>query len=255
MYLWVIIATFITILASYNLSVRPDMDRAHAHTKAGVEITKFVVQHETALKYFAKIKEPEGESDVPATALKPGETYPKQVSDSDKEEEGSSEGSAPSSKFSDFLPFGLAEDKTVLSKVFCFPEETTGADGESIVSTDYSQQCDGNGPGEDPTKSCCAKNPGAIYVVSMKKIPSRWLLKNNDKNSSGIAADFLTTLKTTRDYARYMGYVAKSGDNYVVSGYKTDNSDGKEIFEAIAKDSDFKTMCVNKKCLYAFKKI
>ena len=47
MYLWVVIATFITIIYSYNLPVRADLDRVHAESRAGVVVTKFFAQHNT----------------------------------------------------------------------------------------------------------------------------------------------------------------------------------------------------------------
>lgn len=52
MYLWVVIATFITILLSYNLSVRPDMDRAYAETRASVAIAKFRALHNGVKDYL-----------------------------------------------------------------------------------------------------------------------------------------------------------------------------------------------------------
>ena len=52
MYLWIIIATFIAMLASFNLSVRPDMDRVFAETKASVVITKFNALHNGVKDYF-----------------------------------------------------------------------------------------------------------------------------------------------------------------------------------------------------------
>ena len=52
MYLWVVLATFIVALYSYNLSVRSDLDRVFAETKASVVIAKFRALHNGVKDYF-----------------------------------------------------------------------------------------------------------------------------------------------------------------------------------------------------------
>ena len=53
MYLWVVIATFMVAILSYNLSVRPDIDRAYMETKAQTVIAKFKAQHNALMGYIA----------------------------------------------------------------------------------------------------------------------------------------------------------------------------------------------------------
>ena len=53
MYLWVVLATFMVALLSFNLSIRPDADRAFMEVKAQTVLTKFRAQHYAFVHFIA----------------------------------------------------------------------------------------------------------------------------------------------------------------------------------------------------------
>ena len=56
MYLWVILATFIVALASFNLSVRPDMRQLYVEPQAEAAVTRIMLQHQGAAKYVESLR-------------------------------------------------------------------------------------------------------------------------------------------------------------------------------------------------------
>ncbi len=58
MYIWVILATFLAVLASYTLSIRPDMRAITVEPVAEAVVGKVVVQHKAAKNYVKYHKPP-----------------------------------------------------------------------------------------------------------------------------------------------------------------------------------------------------
>lgn len=58
MYIWVVLATFLAILASYTLSPREDVRKLTVEPLAEVYIAKMVTQHQAALSYVKYQKKP-----------------------------------------------------------------------------------------------------------------------------------------------------------------------------------------------------
>ena len=52
MYIWVVLATFIAILYGFNLSVRSDMRQIYVEPQAEAAVSKIVLQHRAAEKFF-----------------------------------------------------------------------------------------------------------------------------------------------------------------------------------------------------------
>ena len=199
MYLWVIIATFITILYSYNISVRADLDRVHAETKAGVVVTKFFAQHNAVKDYFnSQAPSKIGQTYVPYF---PGDGINSEVCENGSGKEACSIGE----DIKPYLPMGYSEDPDVTTKVYCFN------DG------DKSNNCSsGGGP------SCCSNEFAGIYVVSYRIIPSRWI-----NRSTGMPnADLLGYMAKTRGFGKSFGYTDKVDGKLVLSGgYMAKNYD------------------------------
>lgn len=250
MYLWVIIATFITILYSFNISVRADLDRVHAETKAGVVVTKFFAQHNAVKDYLnSQATSKIGQSRVPYF---PGDGY-----NSSTCVEGS-EKCDLSSYVETYLPVGYIEDTEVVTKVFCLEN----GDPEA-------EQCTSGVGG-----SCCSDEYTGIYVVSFRKIPSKWI----NKVTTMPNADVLGYMAKARGYGKSFGYTDKidtdsdgTPDTLVLSGgqmvQEYDESGEKvgdpkfqyhEIFNAVKSDADFVEMECDKEgvhCFYAIQQI
>ncbi len=225
MYLWVVIATFITILYSYNLSVRPDMERVFAETKAGTMITKFIVQH-NSVKQYIKTPTPEGHTSVsyyPGTKLQltagTGANNSHSITKSEIEN-------------AQVLPSGFSLDNTMVSKVYC-------------LNNDDNDTCTQSGGASGP--SCCSNEDVSVYVVSYKKVPSKWINKSNGM-LNGDVSRYISSLS---GYGETFGYVDEREGKLVISGgkevQKMDENGQytnerefvyQEIFDAITGDTD-----------------
>ncbi len=262
MYLWVVIATFITILYSYNLSVRPDMDRAYAETRASVEVAKFRAQHNAVKDYLVsqeRAKHNILHPDDPITHVSyfPGDKFSKSTAES---EEVASGGTIPQDGVETYLPVGFSLVYDMVSKVICLEEDAV-ADGESKYNA---KQCESGG-GLDG--SCCTNDGVAIYVVSFKKIPTRWIDKNNETRPK---ADLLSYIGKSGGHGSKFGYtkinesgqLVLSGGNMVQEYDEDGNSVGapqyeeQPIFKVIYEDEDFKECKEGKvPCFYAVQRI
>lgn len=239
MYLWVIIATFITILYSYNISVRTDLDRVHAETKASVMVTKFRAQHYAVKDYFSSQERAKiGHTSV---SYHPGDGY--------NLPEDATEQKIDDSKIEGYLPVGFSIDEDTITRVICLEEDKPNA-----------VQCTSGVDG-----SCCTDDGVAIYVVSYREIPSRWINKSNGKPN----ADILGSMGKTYSYGKIFGYTETvdgklmlSG-GYMVQDYDQEgNAQGephfeqKEIFHVIQNYPEFeKCKSENVHCLYALQRI
>jgi hypothetical protein len=248
MYLWVIIATFITILYSFNISVRADLDRVHAETKAGVVVTKFFAQHNAVKDYLnSQATDKIGQSTVP---YYPGDGCNITI----EKDKGNTE---LKTLVTDYLPVGYAEDTEITTKVFCLENGDPEAD-----------QCVSGVDG-----SCCSDEYTGIYVVSFRKIPSRWINKVTKMPN----ADVLGYMAKARGFGKSFGYTDKidtdsdgtpelvlSGgqmvQEYDESGEKVGDSKFQyhKIFKAVIEDYDFVEKECNEEgvhCFYAIQQI
>ena len=261
MYLWVVLATFIVALYSYNLSVRSDLDRVFAETKASVVIAKFRALHNGVKDYF--------NSQAPSkTGLTHVTYYPGDgvniTSQSETEEDV-----LTLDDVVDYLPVGYAkagdtlEDIATLtgggeivSKVFCFEEgDTTKQCVSSIDGSCCSNDCLEDGK--------CS----GIYTVSFAAMPSRWI----NKETLNPNADMKMAVAKVRGYGETFGYTQKTDGKLVLSGGHmvqeydaSGNPVGDKKFEylerykAIQDDEDFKRIGCDqddKHCLFAIQQI
>ncbi len=262
MYLWVVIATFITILLSYNLSVRPDMDRAYAETRASVAIAKFRALHNGVRDYLIS-RAPQ------LTGLTRVDFYPGDgVNISKTDGDGSQYKVLTYDLIKDYLPIGYAQEgKTlddvanitgggkIVSKVFCFADANTDAQCVSGV--------DG---------SCChisadGATGAKIYVVTFTQMPTRWI----NKVSNLPNADMMAAMAHVHGYGRLFGYTETRGGKLLLSGGKlvqnyddygnpigAEKLERLEIYKAIKNDADFQKSGCNKEnvhCLFEIEQI
>lgn len=261
MYLWIVIATFITLLASFNLPVRPDMDRVFSETKAQVVITKFNALHNGVKDYF--------NSQAPSkTGLTRVTYYPGDGVNVIAAEEGLA-AALTKEQIAPYLPFGYIKDGETLddvaslvgggdivSKVFCFAEGNT------------EEQCLSGGDGSCCSDRCLEDGVCAgIYVVSFTRMPTRWI----NKISNMPNADMLAALSKVRGYGKSIGYTLVQDGKVWLSGGKfvshmapdgsqiqDDTFEKWELFGAVVNDADFKSMECDKSdvyCLFAIQQI
>ena len=262
MYLWVVIATFISILYAFNLSVRPDMDRIFAETKASVVITKFNALH-NGVKDYLNSQAPE-KTGLSRVTYFPGDGV--NITSSEGEE---SVQSLSAEDVKPFLPTGYVREGEdldeiasitgggeIVSKVFCFEE------------ADTTQQCVSS-----PEGSCCSNDCledgrcSGIYVISFTQMPSRWV----NKVSNMPNADMIGALGHMRGYGDSFGYTETKDGKVVLSGgrivkhynelgekIQEDTFENWEIFEAVVNDVDFQRLGCDQEdvhCLFAIQQI
>ena len=239
MYLWVVIATFITILYSYNISVRSDLDRVHAETKASVTVAKFRAQHNAVKDYL----ETQSMARTGQTALT---YYP-----GDGIHIKAGTGNELSADIEKFLPIGYSEDLETVTKFYCLED----GDGNNA-------NCDSAGG-----PSCCGNDYTGIYVVSYRILPSRWI----NKVTTLPNADVIGAMAKTRGFGRVIGYTDTIDGKLVLSGGRMKQEydelgnevgeaqfEYQEIFKAVQDDPDFKdARChqENVHCLYAIQQV
>lgn len=264
MYLWVILATFIAILGSYNLSVRPDMDRIHAENKATVFIDKFRYQQNALKDYLSSL----GTFQTGQTRVSYFPEFGINISscssnEGEDDENGENKRIGCYNEDADFtkhLPLGYnlpTGDTAPVSKVFCFTNEN------------YSTNCTSTA-----TESCCSDEYTGIFVISFQPIHSRWLHQASDDKYK-LNTDLLRALTKIPGYGSVIGYTTTESGEMVISGGQhitksvtTTDEDGnstttihddikyQKIFPAVQNDADFKRLdCDEKPCLFAIKQI
>ena len=217
MYLWIVLATFIVALYSFNLSVRTDLDRAYAETKASVVITKFRALHNGVAGYC--------NSQAPSKTGQDFVTYYPGFGVNSTTMAGAADGSGSPTveNILGYLPVGYAkpgdaiEDIAnipgggeIVSKVFCF------------LQGDTTKQCDQDAEGNViPGEGSCCNNRcledggcSGIYVVSFAQMPSRWI----NKETLAPNADMKMAIAKVRGYGKNFGYIDEVNGQLVLSG-------------------------------------
>lgn len=169
MYIWVILATFITILYSFNLATRSDMRALYVEPQAEAVVSKIVIQHRGAIKYVHDKSPPiNGDSVV--------SYYPGEVSFGD---------------LRGYLPYGFnstRSDSDFRSVIYCLNKDSTAL-GQPISPSCLTNQA-----------SCCGNEKSINYMVTYGCVPQKWRniktgKPNNDllnamKNIVGLGTDF-----------------------------------------------------------------
>lgn len=140
MYIWVILATFLAMLASYTLSVRPDMRAITVEPLAGATLGKMVAQHKAAANYVKFNKYPY------APDRQHVDYVPGIIGENDLLAE---------------MPYGYVLTGNYTSQIFCMNNSMTTA-------YDYAG-------GENP----CDVRENRRMVVTYGPVPARWLSLNS----------------------------------------------------------------------------
>ncbi len=135
MYIWVILATFLAMLASYTLAPRADMREVTVEPLAQAELGKFYSQHRAGYEYV-RLHKP------PYTGSKKYNNY--------------SPGILSESTLRSYLPFGHILSGEYTTQIFCMNEDMTA----ELSGGD-------NGP--------CNEPGGHKALVTYGPIPERWV--------------------------------------------------------------------------------
>ncbi len=159
MYIWVILATLILALYSFNLSYRSDIRKIEIEPLARSIISKILIKQQAGALYikahtppYAQIQNPDGTSTPSGTV-----TFATGVLQ--KEDLSPSSGGS-------YLPYGFVDDDNIVTEIYCLSE-----DGTSALE--------------------CRNEDSITYLVSFLVLPQKWLSIKTGLPSN----DFLTAMK------------------------------------------------------------
>lgn len=218
MYLWVVIATFMVALLSFNLSIRPDADRAYMEIKAQTVVTKFRAQHNAFKRYIESKRLSKTQVAYNANHnLTDTIAYHSGVGYNDNAFTGTNRSDILNdlAEFKKFLPYGFERDASIYSEVFCFKPHFE-------ADYNYTTVCEEDDiPDAAQRLNCCAAPGVEVFVVSWQQMPGRWI-----NRSTGIPiSDMLAVITKSDGFGYAFGYVTKVDqvDYPVMSGgmYRT----------------------------------
>ena len=194
MYLWVLIAIFISALAALGTSLRPDIKDLYMNTQAETEITQIYTLHRATLKYIDKHPEIEGKID-PNT-------------------------------ISAYLPFGFQPGNFV-SMSYCLnsigtdipnecqtqeepePEEVDPEETDPNENTDEENN-ETTEPNIVSDGTCCTRDENTHYVITYGTISLKWTNVYTGKPK----VELLDAMKNKVGYVDGLGYaVNKAADD------------------------------------------
>lgn len=236
MYIWMILATFIVMLAAFNLSPRADLQRQQDTPLAEAAITKFLVQHDAAVKYakaqlLLKHNNPSSSYGITSGAI-------------------SVCNASGTGKLCEFLPIGYKyEEKLYYSTIYCLNAETYKKDESGKTVLDKHE-------GVEAVTNCNDSGHNAIYVITYGRVPQRW--KNVSTNR--ILPDYYNAMHNRVAVGASCGIVVpkEEGDNrvnsngkprnrlesdFVIEGVDTQNTSIPPYF--LENDKTFKTQCLS----------
>ena len=225
MYIWVILATFLAMLASYSLSVRPDMREVSVVPMAEAALGKIVSMHRAAKNYVKHHKRPFCGQDESGENIKI--CYDGWNTSSNIDISYALDG---------YKTYGVVLDDAYTSKIYCMTP--------SLDTITTSCDCEAEG---------CRR-----MVVTFGKIPSRWL--NLDAETPRPTGDFTNAMRNMVNAGEQFGYMALASEEEIEdtennpSGSEVrlmdrKGSGGMFIPKAVLDDHDFDEMCGDMDCI------
>ena len=227
-----VLAAFIVILATYDLSPRNDLRNKQQVPMAEAAVAKFLVQHDAAVEYAKyhlalNLSDPDSYSGISAGMLTGCNA--------------SNEGN-----LCNHLPIGFNyEENLYYSTIYCLNSaeytktENPDTGEENIVLT--AQE------GTKTVADCNAIGINAIYVISYGRIPQRW--KNVSTNR--VLADYYTAMHSKIAAGSSCGIVVpKAVDDdksnpldseYIIEGIEVQNASIPKYF--LDNDTKFREKC------------
>ena len=237
MYLWVIIATFITSLFALGTSLRSDIKELYVEPQAQNVVTKLFVQHKSAMQYLTT-RDRAGKH--LETRYQPGEITTDMMNAD--------------------LPFGFKPEEGIAkftSWIYCLDKDNLEKKGAEALP----DSCSGAVPpaGADPDAgvgNCCSGTGVTVYLVTYGCVPAKWRDLRSGKPSSSL----LNSMMSTTGYVDGMGYVipkkefGKVSDDLIdtdmgifVHGYKKYTPIPNYIINTSTGGRSFASVCGNLK--------
>lgn len=225
MYLLMLLATFMSAIYGYNLSIRPDYDRDIPHKKAMAVLFKFVHQHEAAKKVALNAGDNAYHADGILWLLPGDLVYTDDLAAAEDKQalvfkQGSGEGSehyvlvrkatneAGDTEGENIMRMGrtLFPGSVMASQIVCPSKE--------IDEDDVEAHCQPTKDSDDNiTKTCCGDS--RTYFVSYRILDARWL----NRLTNQVNTDFMWAI-TKRRYAENIGVVtwSNSKNSWIFTG-------------------------------------
>lgn len=208
MYLWVVIAIFISALAALSSSLRPDAKELYINTQAETEITQLYTLHRAALRYVGN---------------HPGQ-------------EGQITASGANADLTAYLPYGFNAGNFVTMS-YCLtseglipencktPEETNTPPGEGGGEGAGGGEGEGEGENTEPNfisdGSCCEQQGTTQYVITYGALPPQW----TNLHTGQPKAEILEAMKNKVGYVDGLGYSVNKDKDNPVMGNTVDQND------------------------------
>lgn len=199
MYIWMMLAAFIVMLAAFNLSPRADLQRQQQMPLAEASITKFLVQHDAAVKYTKSKLAAYHSNPTENAGLSAG-----MLSGCNDENNGD---------LCNFLPIGYKyEENLYYSGIYCVnaAEYTNTYNPETGETTSNKTKNEGV-----EAATTCNGSASVVYVITFGRVPERW------KNASThrILGEYFNAMHSKIAVGSSCGIVVpKSGLNDIEGG-------------------------------------
>lgn len=232
MYIWVILATFLAALYSFNIGYRSDIRAMETEPLAQALIDKLIIQQQSAALYVAANTPPNAK--YADGRLAPQIIYSAGIISYNKN--GDIEG------LNAYLPYAYKYDNKIVSEIYC------------LKKTNLAQKA-----------NQCSDTDAVRFLISYMQIPQRWLNVVTQKPNN----DFIAAIKSSAGLDTSIGFVdcatgsgnscakyALNGVEGIMHNYTDKNGAAKDIVNMeipayMAQNGGFKTTCITsgKKCL------
>ncbi|MCM1323814.1 MAG: hypothetical protein NC218_06600 [Acetobacter sp.] len=225
MYLLMLLATYMSAIYGYNLSIRPDYDRDVPHKRAAAVVYKFTHHHNAVKKVVNMIKSGDLSGKYLIWLLPEDFIYTKDSNAKNEEnivltyKQGSHEVEIPLrekgrlgsdiSGGENIMPPGrvLYGSDMMVSKILCPDNEID----ETTVNPVCTPETDPSNPAVIKG-SCCGKG-GTSYLVSYRKLDARWLNRLTNQVNSDMFWAF-----GKEAYSNNIGVITWNGSNWEFNG-------------------------------------
>lgn len=204
MYIWVVLATFLAILYSFNLSPRSDMREIQVEPVAEAVISKLVIKQQAAGRFVADHSPPKAKYDdgTQATEI----IYVAGIL------EDNTRIGANGHPFGEYLPFGFNNSEDMKAEIYCLSAENYSMTDE------------------------CKLESARRFLFTYTLIPQRWInVKTGVPNN-----DFINAMKTIIGNDDRFGYTTMEGGKMHI---RSKEGALMEIPEYVYGNGGFSQMC------------
>lgn len=198
MYMWLVLSTFLAILAGYSLPMRSDTPEKVNVPVASAHMSKMVINHRVALKYARKLKWPYYCEGV-AEGTHVDTCLP------EKKQIGFGPGPINPGELDDDIPEGFVLSDEYKSQIFCYDKDGTEA-----------TEC------HDDTD-----NKRTRLLITYGNLHIRWLATQEIATAGGTEKPVVTpnddVIKAFRNhfgYDEWVGYIRENGEEREIINYQ-----------------------------------